>query len=118
MYYHQNTHTRERPNNNVEANDTMAHFVAVVSYLTLGGWLLALIIYGQHKSSLSSFHLKQSLGLIITGCLLSFIPLIGWLLILGIIAAWFYGLYFALKGIEKAVPLLGDLYQQHLDFIC
>jgi uncharacterized membrane protein len=118
MHYHQSTNTRERSKNNVENNYNMAHFVAVVSYFTLAGWLLALIIYGHHKSSLSSFHLRQSLGLIITGCLLSFIPLIGWVLNLGVIAAWFYGLYFALKGVERAVPLLGDLYQQHLDFIC
>jgi uncharacterized membrane protein len=95
----------------------MAKCVAVVCYLTVVGWLIAFVIYGNNKSSLSSFHLRQSLGLIVTGCLLSFIPLIGWLLNLGVIVGWFYGLYYAVKGMESAVPILGQFYQQHLDFI-
>jgi len=115
MHYHQNTNTREHTDN--ESDYDMAKIVAVVSYLTLVGWLVAIVIYGHHKSSLSSFHLKQSLGLIVTGCVLSFIPLIGWLLNFAVIAAWFYGLYYAVKGVEQPVPLLGEFYQQHLDFI-
>jgi len=95
----------------------MAKCVAVVCYLTVVGSLIAFVIYGDNKSSLSSFHLRQSLGFIVTGCLLSFIPLIGWLLNLGVIFCWFHEFYFAIMGIERAVPLLGRFYQQYLDFI-
>ena len=115
MHYHHSTNTRERTEN--ETDYDLAKFVAVTSYLTLIGWLIALVVYGHHKSRLSSFHLRQSLGLIVTGCLLSFIPLIGWLLNLGVLAAWGFGLYYAIKGHEKLVPILGEFYQQHLDFI-
>ena len=115
MHYHHSTNTRAQSDN--ETNYDMAKCVAVVSYLTLIGWLIALVIYGNHKSRLSSFHLRQSLGLIITGCLLSFIPLIGWALNLVVFAGWIYGIYYAIKGLEVPVPLLGKLYQQHLDFI-
>lgn len=115
MHYHHSTNTRAQTDN--ETDYDMAKLVAVVSYLTVVGWLVALIIYGHHKSRLSSFHLRQSLGLIITGCLLSFIPLIGWLLNIGVIAAWALGLYYAIKGCETPVPVLGEFYQQHLDFI-
>ncbi len=118
MHYHQNTNSvNQHDSDTLETDYDMARLVAVVSYLTIVGWLVALLIYGHHKASLSSFHLRQSLGLIVTGCLLSFIPLIGWALNLGVIAAWFYGVFFAIKGVEQQVPLLGDFYQQHLDFI-
>ncbi|WP_019029006.1 DUF4870 domain-containing protein [Colwellia piezophila] len=95
----------------------MATLVAVISYFTLIGWIVALVIYDKHQSSLSSFHLRQSLGLIITGALLSFVPLVGWVLNIAVFFAWGYGLYTAIKGQEIKVPILGDFYQQQLDFI-
>jgi|GEM_PF-4375918 len=39
----------------------MAILVAVISYFTLIGWIVAMIIYDKHQSSLASFHLRQSL---------------------------------------------------------
>ena len=95
----------------------MATLVAVISYFTLIGWVVAMVIYDKHQSSLASFHLRQSLGLIITGALLSLIPLVGWLLIIAVIVAWAIGLYSAIQGQEYKVPLFGDFYQRHLDFI-
>ena len=95
----------------------MATLVAVISYFTLIGWVVAMVIYDKHQSSLASFHLRQSLGLIITGALLSLIPLVGWILNIGVLLAWAMGLYCAITGQEYKVPFLGDFYQQHLDFI-
>lgn len=95
----------------------MATLVAVISYFTLIGWVVAMVIYDKHQSSLASFHLRQSLGLIITGALLSLIPLIGWGLNFAVILAWAVGLYSAIQGKEYKVPLLGKFYQEHLDFI-
>ncbi|GAW96251.1 MULTISPECIES: DUF4870 domain-containing protein [Colwellia] len=95
----------------------MATLVAVISYFTLIGWVVAMVIYDKHQSSLASFHLRQSLGLIITGAILSLIPLVGWILNIAVVVAWAVGLYCAIKGREYKVPLLGDSYQQHLDFI-
>ena len=95
----------------------MATLVAVISYFTLIGWVVAMVIYDKHQSSLASFHLRQSLGLIITGALLSLIPLVGWVLNVAIILAWAVGLYSAIQGQQYQVPLLGKLYQKHLDFI-
>jgi uncharacterized membrane protein len=95
----------------------MATLVAVISYFTLIGWVVAMIIYDKHQSSLASFHLRQSLGLIITGAILSLIPLVGWVLNVAVILAWVVGLYSAIQGQEYKVPLLGDFYQKSLDFI-
>ena len=95
----------------------MATLVSVISYFTLIGWVVAIVIYDNHQSSLASFHLRQSLGLIITGSLLSFVPLVGWLLSIAVIFAWFIGIYAAIKGKEIKVPVLGNVYQEYLDFI-
>lgn len=96
---------------------------AIVSYLTLIGFIVAIILHSSKKTSLGSFHLRQSLGLMITsiamimvGMLLAFIPFVGWLtdlaLWVGIMVLWFLGLLSAIKGELKPVPLLGEHYQK------
>jgi uncharacterized membrane protein len=95
----------------------MATLVSVISYFTLIGWVVAMVIYDKHQSSLASFHLRQSLGLIITGAILLLIPLVGWILNIAVIVAWVYGLFAAIQSKEHKVPLLGRFYQVHLDFI-
>ena len=94
-----------------------AKAVAILSYFTLLGWFIAIVLHGAHKSSFATFHLRQSLGLIISGALLAFIPLIGWVLNVTVCLAWFYALYYVVQGQERSVPLLGQFYQDHLDFI-
>mgnify|MGYP000126004713 CR=1 FL=1 len=96
---------------------TVAKIVAILSYITLIGWLAAIVLHGGHKSNFASFHLRQSLGLIITGALLALIPLVGWFLNVAVCFAWLYALCHVVQGHNKKVPLLGDFYQEHLDFI-
>jgi uncharacterized membrane protein len=91
--------------------------LATLGYITLFGWLIAVLLHGWHKSNFASFHLRQSLGLIITGALLSLIPLIGWLLNIAVCFAWLFSLFHVVQGHKVKVPLLGDFYQTHLDFI-
>ena len=95
----------------------MVKVVSVLSYLTIVGWLVALVLYGDHKSSFARFHLRQSLGLVLTGAILAFIPLIGWVLSFGIVLGWCLGLFHAINGQRRSLPLVGDFYQTHLDFI-
>lgn len=104
-------------NENVTERFDMAKAVSVISYLTIVGWLIAIALYGKHKSSSTSFHLRQSLGLIITGAILSLIPLIGWSLNFVVCVAWLFALYHSILGNQQKVPFLGDFYQEHLDFI-
>jgi len=91
--------------------------VAIVSYITLLGWLVAIVLYDKHRSAFTTFHLRQSLGLIITGALLALVPLIGWLMNVIVLLAWLYAIYHAIQGRMEKVPALGDFYQKHLDFI-
>lgn len=97
--------------------------VAILSYLTLIGFIVAIVIHGTKKTRLGSYHLRQSLGLLITGVacwvlnvVLAFIPIIGWLTIivvwLGLFALWLMGLIAAANGQQKPVPLLGEHFQK------
>ncbi len=97
--------------------------IAIVSYLTLIGFIAAVVMHGSKKTSLGSYHLRQSLGLMIVsigvmvfGMMLAFIPFLGWLadlaLWLGLIALWFTGLMSALKGERKPVAVLGEHFQK------
>lgn len=95
----------------------MTKIIAIISYATLFGWLIAMVLHDKHKSNFTIFHLRQSIGLIITGALLALLPLIGWLMNLLVLFAWFYAVYHAIQGHQQKVPFLGDCYQNHLDFI-
>lgn len=96
---------------------TIDKTISVLCYFTLIGWLIALVLYGKYKSPLARFHLRQSLGLFITGALLTFIPLIGWFANIFILMAWCYGVYSAFIYHKLNVPIVGDYYQEHFDFI-
>ena len=97
--------------------------VALVSYLTLIGFIVAIVLHGSKKNELGSFHLRQSLGLMITsialifvGMALAFIPFLGWMadlaLWFGLFALWIMGLIAAASGQQKPVPVLGEHYQK------
>jgi uncharacterized membrane protein len=97
--------------------------IAIISYLTLIGFIVALVMHGSKKTRLGSYHLRQSLGLMITsvavvvgGMVLAFIPFIGWLadlaLWFGLIVLWFTGFLAAVNGQQKPVALLGQHYEK------
>jgi len=95
----------------------MEKVVAVVSYFSIIGWLIAMLMYGQYKSSFARFHLRQSLGLVVLSAILSFIPLIGWVLNLGVIFFWFVAVYHCFIGQQYLVPAVGEFFQENFDFI-
>lgn len=92
--------------------------VAIISYLTLIGFIIAIILHGKDKTALGAYHLRQMMGLILTGIaamIASFIPIIGLLAIfvhLGLFVLWIMGLIAAAGGEMKPVPLLGDKFQE------
>lgn len=102
------------------ANDDKT--IAIVSYLTLIGFIAAVVMHGSKKTSLGSYHLRQSLGLMATsvavffaGMLLAFIPVLGWLIDLGLwfglVVLWFSGFLAAVGGDRKPVAVLGQHFQ-------
>ena len=85
--------------------------VAILSYITLFGFIAAIVIHSNKKTQLGAFHLRQSLGLLLTA-FLTIIPILGWLLAVFVLVMWIMGLISATKGEMKPVPLVGPLYQK------
>lgn len=106
--------------------------VAILSYLTLIGFIVALVLNnGEKKNRLGQYHLRQALGLMILhlGGMVAFFILafvfrgkiLGGVLALGsngyficLLILFIIGLIDALNGREKPVPVVGELIQQKL----
>ncbi len=102
--------------------------VAILTYLTLIGFIIAIVMHGSKKTALGSFHLRQGLGLFITslviwipGLIISFIPLVNLAMILvwplcglALVVLWIMGLLAAVNGQQKPMPVVGEFYQKRL----
>lgn len=91
--------------------------VAIVSYITLIGWIVALIIHQNGRSALGAFHLRQTLGLMLTVLILGWIPYVGIIISIIVFVFWVMGLISAAQGERKPLPWVGDFYQQVFSFI-
>ena len=89
---------------------------AIVSYLTFIGLIIAIVMNMEKRNTFTSFHIRQMLGLIIMllvsnvteayvhswlGTVLWTITFVGWL----------YGLFTAIQGQAKPLPILGEKFQ-------
>jgi uncharacterized membrane protein len=118
-------------NANTNASAMNGKSIAIISYLTIIGWIIAYVMHGNNKSQLGAFHLRQSLFLMLTGFAVSIcqwifflIPILGWIIsillyfvLLGLFVLWIIGLIAAINGEEKEVPFLGSKAQQLLKAI-
>jgi uncharacterized membrane protein len=93
--------------------------VAIVAYLTLIGFLVAINIHSNKKTKLGAFHLRQMLGFMLSWLavvVLIIIPFLGWILLpivyLFLIVCWIMGLIAAINGQMKPMPVVGPLYQK------
>ena len=91
--------------------------IAIISYITWIGTLVAFIMNNDNKNSFAAFHIRQMIGLSLFSLANVFIiaPYIGgWIsgaISLGLFVLWIIGLIGAVQGEEKKIPLLGDLFQ-------
>ncbi len=105
--------------------------VAILSYLTLIGFVVAIVLHSSKPTRLGAFHLRQTLGVIIAGLvlgvsltvvgfILAFIPVVGPLLMMLIwislsvagLGAWIFGIITAVQGQEKPIPVIGEPIQK------
>ncbi len=101
--------------NNVDNGKT----TAIVSYITIIGWLIAYFAMHQSKrTSLGSYHLRQTLLLFICAIVYQIVvmiitmavPAVGLILSvlsLAFLVFWIMGLIAAINGEEKPMPLIG-----------
>jgi uncharacterized membrane protein len=98
--------------------------VAILSYVTVIGFIVAIVMHQSRKTQLGAFHLRQTLGLWLTGVVggvCALVPILGWivwfLLVIGLFVLWLLGLISALKGDTRPVPLLGEHYQRWFESV-
>lgn len=104
-----------------KTSETQDKTIAIISYLTLIGLIIAFVMNNDKKELFASFHIRQSLGLTLTSLALSLIniiPILGWIVsIVGffvLLYMWIVGLLNAINGKYKTVPILGDKYEEWL----
>jgi len=100
--------------------------VAILSYITLIGFIVAIIMHSSKKTELGACHLRQCLGLYVTGVVLwfpciiiSLIPFVNFLMLLiwpllgiSLFVLWLMGLIGAASGQKKLMPVVGEHYQK------
>lgn len=91
--------------------------MAIIAYITIIGLIIAFVMNNDKKNAFASYHIKQSLGLALTGLalgMIGMIPILGWIInIIGIFVLlymWVTGLVNAVNGKEAPVPILGAKY--------
>lgn len=103
------------PSPSVEEGKT----IAIISYLTLIGLIIAFVMNNDKKNHFAAFHIRQSLGIMLTGMVLGFlnvIPILGWIAFLVgwifVVVMWVTGLLNALNGKAQPVVGLGTKFQE------
>lgn len=100
--------------------------VAILAYITLIGFIIAIVMHGNKKTALGSFHLRQVLGFFLTGmviwlpCLvISMIPFVNLVMLLvwpllgiSLLVLWVMGLIAAINAEQKPMPVVGAYYQK------
>ena len=85
--------------------------VAIIAHITLIGWIIALVMNNGNKSEIGSFYIRQMLGLMLCAIVLSFIPVVGWILNLLMLVLWVVSLIGSFSGEKKLTPGIGQYFQ-------
>lgn len=94
---------------------------AITSYILIIGVLIAMSMNsGEEKNPFASFHIRQALGLSLTFISLGLIisnfdsPMISISMWISLSVLWTYGIFSAINGETKPIPLLGNYFQKWL----
>lgn len=92
--------------------------IAIISYITFIGTIIAYIMNQNKRNSFASFHIRQAVGIALLGVVISVLRnyvnlgLIGSILALGVVVLSIIGIIGAVQGEEKRIPFLGDQFQE------
>ncbi len=92
--------------------------LAITSYLTIIGTIIAMVQNSEHKNPFASFHIRQALGTMLTFFALGY-PVgyfDSWMVssafYVFFFILWIYGFLGALQGQMNLIPLLGSFFQK------
>jgi uncharacterized membrane protein len=100
--------------NSVEEGKT----AAITSYVLIVGVLIAMSMNSESKNSFASFHIRQALGISLTFISLGLIIsnfdslMISAPMWISVSVLWSYGIFSAINGTTKPIPLLGNYFQK------
>jgi uncharacterized membrane protein len=103
-------------NNTIEQGKT----AAITSYILGIGVFIAMSMNADDKNTFASFHIRQGLGLTLTFISLGLIIsnfdslMISAPMWVFVSVLWSYGIFSAIKGETKPIPLLGNFFQKWL----
>ncbi len=101
-------------NNTIEEGKT----AAITSYILGIGVFIAMSMNAEDKNPYASFHIRQGLGITLTFISLGLIisnfdsMMISAPMWICVSVLWSYGIFSAIKGETKPMPLVGNLYQK------
>ncbi|QEE50877.1 hypothetical protein FUA48_15215 [Flavobacterium alkalisoli] len=92
--------------------------IAIISYLTIIGTIIAIVQNSETKSPFASFHIRQALGLILTFLALGY-PIgyfDSWMVssafYLFFFILWVFGFLGAIQGQMALAPIVGPFFQK------
>jgi len=91
---------------------------AITSYILFVGVLIAMSMNSESKNSFASFHIRQALGISLTFISLGLIIsnfdslMISAPMWISVSILWSYGIFSAINGTTKPMPLLGNYFQK------
>jgi uncharacterized membrane protein len=91
---------------------------AITSYVLIVGVLIAMSMNSESKNSFASFHIRQALGISLTFISLGLIIsnfdslMISAPMWISVSVLWSYGIFSAINGTTKPIPLLGNYFQK------
>ena len=104
-------------NHDIEKGKT----AAITSYILIIGVFIAMSMNsGEEKNPFASFHIRQALGLSLIFISLGLIisnfdsPMISNSMWIFLSVLWTYGIFSAINGETKPIPLLGNYFQKWL----
>ena len=100
----------------------------IIYYINIIGWMIEyLITKSEKRDSFVKYHLKQSLGLIISqfafgiaaGILTSIMPSLSFINYFAIVflILWIFGIINVVNSVEKPIPMIGRLFEDKFNFI-
>lgn len=101
--------------------------LSILSYITILGWLIALLVNKEQSDDFRKYHLRQSLGLFITAMVFNLIlyiliSLVPALFVLSYISYGFLvliviGCINASNNAKKPLPVIGNLFEGKFSFL-
>jgi uncharacterized membrane protein len=111
--------TKTENTNTTDQTINSGKTIAIIAYITLIGLIIAFVMNNDKKNKFAQYHIKQALGIGLTGMALGVIgviPILGWLIFFVgmfiLLFMWIMSLVNAIGGKEKPAPILGKKYEE------